>query len=429
MLFDARAAKQLKAGEHLVIVGCPGLRLVATATRRTWTYRYQMPGGDRMKQIALGQWPAMTVQTAASEWETLRAKRFAGIDPGQARRNLRKQHNSKHEDPASYTVQAVVLDYLANRVDHTRKPAGALAARRALEQLLADAPGFAGQAAAGLTRAAAFDLLDARKGTPTAAIKLRSMLGAAWDFALDAGRLPGNAPNWWRLVMRGRLQSKGKIVGGKHQGRTRRYLRGPEVGQLVNWLPNMHPLGRDITTMYLWTCTRGVEICAMRPEHLAREPDGLLWWTVPKALTKNAANEDAVDLRVPLFGRAREVVERRLKGVGASGWLFERRGGGQYLQKTFSTYVYSLQAYSEKVARRGGGGLICPVQGWTPHNLRRTSRTLLSALGCTDEVGEAIIGHMPREIVSIYNLHSYDAERVLWLGKLAEHLEGLAVVG
>lgn len=33
MLFDVRAAKQLKPGEHLVVEGCEGLRLVPSASR------------------------------------------------------------------------------------------------------------------------------------------------------------------------------------------------------------------------------------------------------------------------------------------------------------------------------------------------------------------------------------------------------------
>lgn len=33
MLFDVRAPKQLKPGEHLVVEGCEGLRLVPSASR------------------------------------------------------------------------------------------------------------------------------------------------------------------------------------------------------------------------------------------------------------------------------------------------------------------------------------------------------------------------------------------------------------
>lgn len=116
---------------------------------------------------------------------------------------------------------------------------------------------------------------------------------------------------------------------------------------------------------------------------------------MPKELTKNARFPLAVDLRVPLVGRALAIVERRLKAVGESGWLFEDVRGEQYAQHDFSTYIYGLQPYSAKAARRQGDGLVLPVTGWTPHNLRRTSRTMLASLGCPKEVAEAILGHLP----------------------------------
>jgi len=40
---------------------------------------------------------------------------------------------------------------------------------------------------------------------------------------------------------------------------------------------------------------------------------------VPKEATTNARFEEAVDLRVPLVGRALKIVQRRLKAVGKSG--------------------------------------------------------------------------------------------------------------
>ena len=64
---------------------------------------------------------------------------------------------------------------------------------------------------------------------------------------------------------------------------------------------------------------------------------------------------------------------------------------------------------------------------WAPHDLRRTARTLLASLRCPDEVGEAILGHMKPGIVGVYNLHTYDADRVEWLKRLDAHLEALAV--
>lgn len=143
----------------------------------------------------------------------------------------------------------------------------------------------------------------------------------------------------------------------------------------------MHQLGRDCVVMYLWTSTRGAEFSGMRPEHVRKESDGW-WWTCPKVATKNARHAQAVDLRVPLVGAALKVIQRRLDGVGSSGWLFEDARGEQYIQHDFSTYIYSLQPYSAKAAAREGEGLVLPVTNWTPHDLRRTARTLLASIGC-----------------------------------------------
>ena len=195
MFFDVRAAKLLKPGEHLAVSGCPGLRLVATATRRTWTYRYKAPADGRMKQVAIGPYPAMTVQSAATAWEALRGRRDAGEDPGQQLRAERQTVKRPPVDPTSTTVKRVVDDFTKGHLEQNRQPAGAAAAKRALDRLLEEEPDFAARPAASITRADCFDLLDARKAKPTAAAKQRSLLGSAWEYALDAGRLPDTAPN------------------------------------------------------------------------------------------------------------------------------------------------------------------------------------------------------------------------------------------
>ncbi|MGB3433707.1 integrase arm-type DNA-binding domain-containing protein, partial [Achromobacter sp.] len=84
MFFDARAAKLLQPGEHLMVDGCPGLRLVASASRKTWTYRYKAVDSGRMKQVALGHWPAVPAAAAAAAWQARREERAAGVDPAQA---------------------------------------------------------------------------------------------------------------------------------------------------------------------------------------------------------------------------------------------------------------------------------------------------------------------------------------------------------
>lgn len=226
--------------------------------------------------------------------------------------------------------------------------------------------------------------------------------------------------------MRGRLRSKGKVVEGKHIGVVKRVLSGVETGQLIRWLPHFTSIVDDALTLYLWTCTRGAEICAMEAKEITHEADGM-WWTVPKAKTKNARHPLATDLRVPLVGRSAAIVRRRMADY--SGYLFPARdsGGKTHTQQAvIQTQVHYYQPYSKTRPEHVRPRL--PVSHWAPHDLRRTSRTLLASMGCPDSVAEAILGHVQPGIQGTYNRHGYDKERRQWLVALDKKLEELAAM-
>jgi integrase len=179
----------------------------------------------------------------------------------------------------------------------------------------------------------------------------------------------------------------------------------------------------DVVTMYLRTCARGGEIVTIEASEISVEADGM-WWTLPKAKTKNSWREHATHLRVPLVGRAEAVVKGRLAVVG-NGYLFPSSGRSGYSeQKTVSAFVWMHQPYAKTRANYVRPRL--PVTHWSVYDLRRTGRTQLAALGCRDEIAEAVLGHVPAGIVGMYSLHRYDAERREWLTKLSEHYERLA---
>jgi integrase len=429
MQFDARAAKLLTAGQHFTITDCPGLRLVARATRRTWIYRYKSPVDGGMRQTKIGDWPAMSLAAAVVQWERLRAERDAGVDLAFERQAARASarvtavEDQERKRAATLTVARVCNDYLVERVEKNRAAKGAKEVRRMFDTMLGP---LAGEPAATLTRAQAFDLLASFAHIPVQAGKLRAELGAAWDYSLDAGRLPESAPNWWRLIMRGQLRSKGRKIEGKSVGSNKRVLSAAEIGAVIRWLPNFSRLVEEVCTLYLWTCTRGAEILAIEAHEVTEEADGL-WWTVPKAKTKNGWRENAVDLRVPLIGRAETIIRRRLQAAEGS-YLFASRGKLGYVeQKTIGVAVWTHMPYSKTRPEQVRARL--PVTRWSPHDLRRSSRTQLAALGCSDEVAEAVIGHMPDGVRGIYNRHAYDKERREWLARLSERLDELAAAG
>lgn len=420
MAFDARAAKVLQAGEHMIVDDAPGLRLVATATRRTWTYRFKSPVDGRMRQISLGRWPAMSPSSAFAAWEEARARRDAGEDPAKTKRSDRAAERAAAvaPKPVGYTVRKLVDHYLDEHIKHRRQEKGQIETRRLFDKYLGE---VADLQASAVTRSVAYALLSGMADKPVVASMLRAELGAAWDLALDAGRIPQEVPNWWRLVMRGRLQSKGKMVAGQRVGTAKRVLTLDEMRDLMVWMPNFSRNVADVLTLYMLTGTRGAEIVQMHASEIAEEADGL-WWTCPKAKTKNARHANAGDLRVPLVGRAEEIVRRRVE-LYPSGFLFPTVGTTKcphMQQKAIQTAVWVHQPYAttrpEDLRPR------LEVTHWAPHDLRRSVRTQLAAMGCPAEVAESVLGHMLPGVQGVYNRHQYDAERRQWLTLLERRL-------
>lgn len=412
MYFDARRAKLLKPGEHIVVDGCPGLRLVASTTGHAWIYRYQTTKADRMRQIKLGQWPAMPPVKAAERWLELKAVRDAGGDPAQDKRVARKP-------PKIYTVVDVVLDYAAGHLDVNREARGAKAVRA---RLLTCTASIADLPAAELTRRVAFDLISGLADRPVLAKSVRNEMGGAWDFALDAGKLTEDSPNWWRQIMAGKLRSKGAVRDGVHKGTDKRVLSEPELTQLLTRdLPLLAETVQDVLVLYLWTACRGAEIVQMHARQITTEPDGV-WWTVPKARTKNAKRKNATDLRVPLLGRALEVVQRRL--LTRPGYVFAANTKEGYSSQTgIQAQVNFRQPYCQ--LRPDVTRTRLSVTHWSPHDLRRTARTMLAAMGCPNEIGEAILGHVQPGVLGVYNHYAYDKERRHWLALLSDRLTAL----
>lgn len=417
MYFDARAAKLLKPNEHIVVDGCPGLRLIATATRRTWAYRYKHPQSGLMKQIKLGAWPVMPVAEAAAKWQELRARRDGGEELAPQRVKV------KAGPDVGYTLGQMVEDYASGYLDRRREPKGA----KAVAQRLRNAMAYCSDMPAGqVNRRFVFDLIEQLAEQPVLAKSVKTEMGAAWDHALDAGRIPDDLPNWWRLVHARKLRSLGAMRDGVRKGTAKRTLTGAEIKMLLTHdLAMFSQQVQDFLTIQLWTCTRGAEIVQMRGDQITDEADGV-WWTVPKAMTKGRNQDAATDLRVPLAGRALAIVQRLR--AAQDGWLFpsvSRLGVISHQQQTYmQVKVNYLQPYCK--SRPSHVRKRLSVTHWSPHDLRRTGRTMLAAMGCPKVVGESILGHVQPGVAGIYDLHAYDGERRHWLTLLADRLEGLA---
>jgi integrase len=423
--FTARAAKLAKPGDVFLVDSASGLRLVVTESKKSWVYRHR--DDQKIKQIKLGEWPSMGLGDAVAKWTELRGQRSVGVDLVDEKKKSKAQ---KNQNVGQFqTMRELLEDFLENFIEKERKSPSAKAARSRISKLLIEDPVFAKLHPSEVNRAVAFQILDSRKDLPTATKVLRSLLGQAVDRALDAGRVDPDVPNWWRMVLHGKLRSKGRIVDGKHVGRSKRVLSQDELRLVLPWAKaHMPPMFRDITMLYLLTGLRGGEIIGLREEYVRQESDG--WWiTIPANKLKMERDLDTIDHRVPLVEEALDIIQGRLVQA-REGWLFWTNRGGvfrPYTQRAFSRFIYDIQPdYNSKtkVKRKD----LCPAHGWSAHDLRRTARTLLASMGCPEPVSEAIVGHKPQNhMVSTYNLHSYDKEKRYWLAQLFSKLKELGV--
>ncbi len=128
----------MKPGEYIVVVGCSGLWLKASTESKAWLYRYESLVDGNIHQIKIGNWPAMPASTAVVQWQALKDRRDAGVDPAQEKR-------AKKWEVASsvYTVANIVADYIDGHLRINRKADGAKAVAARLHratEALADMP-------------------------------------------------------------------------------------------------------------------------------------------------------------------------------------------------------------------------------------------------------------------------------------------------
>ncbi|MDR3449664.1 MAG: integrase family protein [Alphaproteobacteria bacterium] len=407
--FSPRTFKELSDGTNAAVEGYDGLRIIVSGNLRTWTYRYRSPVDGKVKQTKLGAWPDMTWDDAKSEWLRARESRAAGIDVGAVKRAKR----ASAEAPATYTVQRLSIDYLAS-IERTRSPSSLRAVKAMFKRLLEP---IAALDASAVTRSTAYGLIEGVSDRPELARKLKAELAQAWDYAIDSGNLVGQVENWWSVVWRRKLKSAGHMRGGEKTD-VKRVLTPLEIAAVLLWFPTQPKPLAGVLTLTLTTGARSGEVVQMRGNQVT-EDDGVLWWTLPKAKTKNAKVKGATDYRVPLVGRAAAIVSA-LKLEHKSGYLFPGSKGGHVTQGAIGEALSRRMPYHKQYVASG-----LTVTHWAAHDLRRTCRTMLATLGCPNDIGEVILGHVIAGVAGVYNRHAYDEEKVVWLSKLSDELDRL----
>ena len=133
------------------------------------------------------------------------------------------------------------------------------------------------------------------------------------------------------------------------------------------------------------------------------------------------SKEDEMGLCVPLTDGAVKIlrrVERRPDRENVFG----------YTKRPGLDLCNLIQKIDQRIKNAGG----TPPKNWRIHDIRRTVRTRLAALGVSRDVAEALIGHVGfrNEMERTYNLHEYWPEKrkalAMWEANLRAIIDGTA---
>jgi integrase len=183
----------------------------------------------------------------------------------------------------------------------------------------------------------------------------------------------------------------------------------------------MHRLTALALKLVLVTGQRPGEVAGMRWSEVKGST-----WTIPETRRGKTATAHVVPLTDTalevLMGAKAEVLRlTKRRGRKPSGYVFETRPGNSPAVNAIDRAVKRFAAdLGNKDAEKWGH--------WTPHDLRRTCRTGLSAAGVGEVIAELTIGHTRKGIAAVYDLHRYDMEKrhalEVWERRLKQILAG-----
>jgi integrase len=338
----------------------------------------------RPRRVTLGSWPALTLDAARAAAKAMVGEIALRKDPAVELRSERNREQRR--------VPAALDDY--ERSLQRRKIVNMKAVMSTLRRGLAP---FAAREIDTLTRKELVNQIEALEnaGRPGAATDLRSHARAWLEWAVSCGFVQFNV----LAGLRRPRSSRAERLDGTSKGKA---LSDVEIVALWNGVGVIGVLGAFGGLVQLGLLT------GLRRNELA----GLRWSDVrdDRIVLAAHATKTGAQHEIPLTVLMRNVLAAQPRTT--SDRIFPSwRTGAQ------------MRGWTELVAaanRKSG-------VAFKLHDLRRTTRTLLSRLGVDEPTAELCIGHFRRGLVAIYNKDHAWAARVDAFQKVSAHVA--AIVG
>lgn len=362
-----------------------GLKITA-AGLKAFILRYPIDGRLRMKVI--GDWPTWSLDAARAEAHDLLRGIAKGEDPLEEKRRRRTEP----------TIAELANEWLT-------KHASGLKSEKAIRALILNdlVPEIGRMKVSDVRRRDVIDVIEAKaEKAPRQAALLLLHARRMMDYATDRDFISANP-------LAGLKPSSIKVAGKRDPLRSvvrQRILDHEEIRAFWNKVEtaDLHRLTALALKMVLLTGQRPGEVAGMHE----REIDGR-GWTIPaerRGKTETAHTVHLTDAAVEIIKAAKDEIGRLQERRRApwAGFIFEAWPGRPV---TNAALCRAVDRQHEAL----GAKEVPPWGRWTPHDLRRTMRTGLSACRVRPDIAELTIGHTKRGIVAVYDQHSFDEER------------------
>jgi integrase len=377
-------------------LGCPGLTLRVTAGgATTWSARGVLPDG-RHGRVTLGAYPAVGLAEARKRAGASRAAIQTGADPVAEKRAQRAAAEARRRAPTVADRWAQWAEVAGRSAMRGRGWSDAHAARVQwmLDRVVAPKLGKR-------------PLAETKRGDWTALVAEAHTRGpaAAGNFLRIAAAFLSHAEaaGW---IAEPLLPRKASRLAPPVAARERT-LSDAELARIWRGAETMAPKLRAFVRLLILTAARRAEVAGLALGEVAIEE--ALWRIAPARMKARRAHV------VPLSPLA--------LGELAAVWpndAAERDGGFCLLGRNGSAPFSGFSKLKADLDKRSG------VTGWGWHDLRRTARTGMAALGVPREHAEAALAHVSGRsgLVGVYDRHGYDAEGVAalfrWQERVAE---------
>lgn len=362
-----------------------GLRITA-AGGKAFILKYSIDGRERRKTV--GDWPTWTLEAARAEARELVQSIAKGNDPLEEKRRRR--------------AEPLVKDLATEWLD---KAATGLKSEGAIRgYILNDVVAAIGNMkVTDVRRRDVIEIVEAKaEKTPRAAAQVLLYARRLMDYATDRDIIPANP-------LAGLKPSSITVKGRRDPLKPKVRARVLDHDEMRAFWANAETCGLHRLTAL---CLKLVLLTGQRPGEVAgMHEDEIIgrWWTIPAERRGKTDSPHTVYLSnaaLQIVADAKAEIERlsRRRDEPWRGFIFETRPGSPIKNATLCLAVSRHHVSL-------GAKIVQPWGRWTPHDLRRSMRTGLSACRVRPDIAELTIGHVKGGIIAVYDQHGFDAER------------------